>query len=99
MKATLHCPPPPMDGTAFLAEARVIIEDSLGCSITPVVGRMRFAESGELVWALGGLAVRTYDDAEIHLDGWHTAPQPGRTFAWLRDPRAEAATDWDGGDL
>lgn len=96
MKAVLHCAAPPTDGTPFLAEGRVIIEDAVGCSVIPVVGRMQFAESGELVWYLGRLAVRTYADAEVHLDSWHAAPRSGGTFAWVTDPRT---THDDGGDL
>ena len=103
MKAVLHCPPPPLDGTPFLAEVRVLLEDAAGLSVYPLVGRMQFAANGELVWYLGQLAIRTYADAEIHVDRWHPAPASGRTFAWLRDPRAEADTyDYacdDGGGL
>lgn len=88
---------PPTDGTTFMAEARVIWDDGAFVTVDPVVGRMRFLESGELVWALGGLSVRGSLDAQVKIDRWTHAPQPGRTFAWLRDPRVEPAYD-DGGD-
>lgn len=89
--------PPPTDGTTFLAEATVIWESGSFCGVDPVIGRMRFSESGELVWALGGLSVRGSLDAVVRIDRWTHTVQPGRTFASLRDPRGETSYD-DGGD-
>lgn len=89
--------PPPTDGTTFLAEATVIWEEGSTCGVDPVIGRMRVSQSGELVWALGGMSVRGSLDAVVRIDRWTHTVQPGRTFAWLRDPRIEPVYD-DGGD-
>lgn len=87
MTARVHCPSAPPEDVPVMVHGRVMGSSGGANYVEPVIGRM-CCQRGEWLWYRAALSVLTWDDEELHIDGWAPAPAHRRPIALRQEASA-----------